>query len=204
MDKNRILKITLVVFVIIIILLTVILVINKRKDKQISNNNDIVDISDIKGLPKEIPVEDAVKQDNFVITIDKVYNKDVLDRFIRNTAGDINNRIEDKIKIVVYNYDGYPTIYDLEYKNGGYILITDASRNNIMPRDIVVNDDIPGKFYGITITEDPGVSAVSISLSLYGMIDYTNPNDNRYENIEIARYEIDAEIINNEENTEKR
>lgn len=169
----------------------------------------------IKDLPEKIVLDEAVKEGYFVYDgtgdENKVYNKNVLDRFIKNTEINATNRVVDKIRIVVYNYDGYPTIYDLEYKifdetymnekqeevhKTGYILTTDTTRNNIILGDIKINDDIPGDIYGITLTEEPGVNAVSISLSLYAIIDYVSPDVKQYQNIEIARYLLDADIIN--------
>lgn len=72
----------------------------------------------LEDLPEEISVEQAVEYGYFVIDGEnnKVYNKDVLDRFVENTEMDAINRVADKIRIATYNVDGYPTIYDLEYK----------------------------------------------------------------------------------------
>ncbi len=183
--------------------------------KENSNQMTYINGKSIKDLPKEIPIEYAVNEGYFVYDGSKdnsiVYNKDVLDRFIINTRVGATNRIADKIRIVVYNYDGYPTIYDLEYKifeetyineeqkevhKSGYILITDETRNNIIPRDIFVNDDIPGQYYGIKIIEDEGVNAASISLCLYAEINYNDPNKEPYKDIEIARYLLDSEVVN--------
>lgn len=166
-------------------------------------------------MPEEISLEYAINEGYFVYDGSKdnsvVYNKDVLDKFIINTRVRATNRIADKIRIVVYNYDGFPCIYDLEYKvfketyineeqkevhKLGYILTTDDTRNNIIPSDIVVNDDIPGEYYGIKIIEDEGVNAVSISLVLYAEISYENHNQEPYKDIEIARYLLDFVVIN--------
>ena len=72
----------------------------------------------LEDLPEEISVEQAVEYGYFVIDGENnnVYNKDVLDRFVENTKMDAINRVADKIRIATYNVDGYPTIYDLEYK----------------------------------------------------------------------------------------
>lgn len=186
----------------------------KENSKQMTSING----KSIKDLPEEIPIEYAVNEGYFVYDGSKdnsiVYNKDVLDRFIINTRAGATNRIADKIRIVVYNYDGYPTIYDLEYKvfdesyineqqkevcKSGYILTTDDTRNNIIPRDIFVNDDIPGQYYGIKIIEDEGVNAASISLCLYAEINYSDTNKEPYKDIEIANYLLDSEVINKRE-----
>lgn len=151
-------------------------------------------------LPKEITPQELAERGYFVYDCieDKLYNKDILDEFIKNTEMNALNRISDEIIIVVYNINGNPKIYDLEYRSdiNKYILITDTTKlgnynaedGSIIPKEIVVNDDIPGEIYGITLIEYPGVNAASISLTVYDDIDY---NNKQYKNIEIARYLLD-------------
>lgn len=162
-------------------------------------------------LPEEIPLEEAVEKDYFVVDSknNKIYNKNVLDRFIENTRPENLDRKEDKIRIVVYNIDGYPTVYDVEYKkldttyinekgeevnHSKYILTTDPTRNNLMPKEVTTNDDIPGEIYGMNLIEYPNINAVSISLSLYAEIN--TPEKDTYKDIEIARYLMNMEVIN--------
>lgn len=229
--KDLIKKVTIIIIPIVIIAVGVVIgarrcTANERERikeanieaKENSNQMTYINGKSIKDLPKEIPIEYAVNEGYFVYDGSKdnsiVYNKDVLDRFIINTRVGATNRIADKIRIIVYNYDGFPSIYDLEYKifeetyineeqkevhKSGYILTTDATRNNIIPRDIFVNDNIPGQFYGIKIIEDEGVNVASISLCLYAEIDYIDPSIEPYKHIEIARYLLDSEVINKRE-----
>lgn len=178
----------------------------------IINNVNITDIS------YDFPIEEAIKQNCFVITENAIYNKNVLDRFVKNTEMSATNRIPDKIRIVAYNINEEPTIQDLEYKildekyinedgqevnKTGYRLLTDLSRIQsweiawdykelLELQKIKINDDIPGEYYGITVVEDEGVNAVSVSLELYAQIHYNNSKDEPYENIEITRYLLDA------------
>ena len=51
-------------------------------------------------------------------------------------------------------------------------------------------------FYGITLRDEPGLNVSVLSLSLYAIIDYTS-NTKPYEEIEIARFTMDSEVINN-------
>lgn len=159
---------------------------------------------DLSSLPKNITAKEAEEKGYFVYdgVENKVYNKDILDRFIKNTEINAMNRVADEIMIVVYGIEGYSTIYDLEYRTdiNKYILTADTTRNNaiaedgsIIPKEIITDTDIPGDCYGITLTEYPGVNATSISLSVYKDI---NSDEKQYKNIEIARYLLDAEIIN--------
>ena len=167
----------------------------------------------------DLPVEKAVEDGCFVITENKIYNKDKLDSFIENTGINSKNRIEDSIRIVVYNHNNEPIIYDLEYRiydekytigneevnKTGYILRTDASRVNswdnsmkyqesIETHQININDDIPGEFYGINLIEDKDRNVAKITLSLYAIIDYVSEETVPYEEIEIASYSLDVDM----------
>ena len=65
----------------------------------------------------EYSIEQAIQEGCFVITNDnKLYNKDKLDRFIKNTDINAKNRKEDKIKIVQYTKEGDPIITELSYQ----------------------------------------------------------------------------------------
>jgi len=137
MDKR--IKISIIVIILLILIIGTIIIVSCNKNYKKHNDYDA---SDIDNLPKEISIEYAIKEGYFVINnVDnKIYNKDILDRFIKNTEFNAKTRIADKIEIVVYNIDGYPTIYEIEYNKKGYILTTDATRNNIIPREITKND----------------------------------------------------------------
>lgn len=186
------------------------IVLEDKKNESVVNNVNLIDI------PEYFEVDEAISQGCFVITEDKIYNKRRLDEFIKNTSINAKNRIQDKIRIVVYggpeNCD-QPCIYDLEYRiydekeiNGvnksGYILITDPSRVqylNMMTleevkesRKIRINENLPGEIYGISIVKDKNFDMNIISLSLYDNVD---ENTEEYEEIEISRYDIKSEIV---------
>lgn len=156
--KDLIKKVTIVIIPIVIIAVGVVIgakryTANERErikeanNKANSNQTTYINGKSIKDLPEEIPLEYAINEGYFVYDGSKdnsvVYNKDVLDRFIINTRAGATNRIADKIRIIVYNYDGFPCVYDLEYKvfketyineeqkevhKSGYILTTDDTR----------------------------------------------------------------------------
>ena len=69
-------------------------------------------------------------------------------------------------------------------------------QEQIEAHKIKIIDDIPGMFYGITLRDEPGLNVSVLSLSLYAIIDYTS-NTKPYEEIEIARFTMDSEVINN-------
>lgn len=180
--------------------------------ESVINNVNLMDIA------SEFPIEEAINQGCFVITEDKIYNENILESFVKNTEKNSNNRIQDKIRIVVYNTNKEPTIYDLEYKvfnekcidienkelnKTGYILITDSSRihswetsidynESINSHNIKVKDDIPGEFYGINIVKKQDINVAIISLSLYSIIDSANSDTKQYKDIEIARYILNS------------
>lgn len=176
----------------------------------IINNVNLIDIKD------EFSQEEAINQGCFVITGDKVYNEDVLYKFIENTGINSKNRIPDKIRIVVYNLNNEPKIYDLEYRNlneeyiddenrktnkTGYRLITDISRvhtyenhmnynQHMQIQQIKINEDIPGDIYGINIVKYKDINASIISLLVHKDIANTEQYEKKYEDIEIARYSL--------------
>lgn len=191
-----------------------------REIKEIDVNNEIEENAE---FPKPIEMKEAINNGWFVIDTKntKIYNKDILDRFIENTNINAKNRVADKITIATYNISDEPIIYNLEYKifeetyinekqeevnKTGYILKIDPSRvfsyevqmdydEQIEAHKIKVIDDIPGMFYGITLIDNPEFNVSILSLSLYAEIEYLS-DTKPYEEIEIARFSMDSEVIN--------
>ena len=193
----------IVIILILVIIVIIALFFITKKDKIINEVTETTNLTEeIKGfsdVPQNFEIEKAIESDYFVIdgreNSDKIYNKDILDRFIENTSINSTNRKPDKIRIANYNYSGYPTIYEIEYKETGYILTIDASRNNIVPKSITTNNNIPSDIYSITIEEDPGINAAIIKFSVYSKID--NAEDlEQYKDIEITRFLLDDKIVN--------
>ena len=116
---------------------------------------------------EEYSEEKAIDEGWLVITNDKkIYNKGNLDRFIKNTNINAENRKEDSIKIVQYTREGDPIITELSYKikdetylfkgeqvnETTYILKVDNTRDRFAAqsdRKITIDDDIPGQDFGI-------------------------------------------------------
>lgn len=153
----------------------------------------------VESLPKKLPVQEAVKLGFFVYdgSNNKIYNKEILDRFVRNTEMNATNRVEDEITIVIYSMNEEPSIYNIVYNEVGYILIKDTSRIYTFESqpdteysEITVNTDIPKECYGITVTEDEGIMATIINLTYYKK----DIEEKNYKDIEIARYLMDAEV----------
>lgn len=109
---NKRIKITMIVIILLILIIGTIIIVSYNKNYKKHNDYDT---SDLDNLPKEISLEYAIKEGYFVINnVDnKIYNKDILDNFIKNTEFNAKFRVASKIKIAVYNTDGYPTIYEI-------------------------------------------------------------------------------------------
>ena len=216
MSKRKIIGIAVLVILAIIIVLGVIFfMIDKSNGKNVkilvddSIKNE--DTNRLEDLPQDYSLEQAVQDGCVVITYKKVYNKDILDRFIQNTGINSQNRIEDKIRIVQYTVEGDTIITDVEYKikdetyllsgepvnKTTYIVRKDNTRDEFAAesdRIITENDNIPGEIYGIT-TEENG-DMVYVELALYAEINYVDSSIKPYEDIEICAYLKNAEIIN--------
>lgn len=155
----------------------------------------------LENIPQKLTVDEASKKNYFVYDAvkDKVYNEDVLERFVKNTEMKASNRVPDEIIIVIYNINGDPSIYNLGYKfteDVGYILAKDSTRIDIgkteLPTDdpnyklpdefskIVVDANFPKEYYSIIVT-DTGFSSNAICLKSYS---------ENYEDVEIGRYMI--------------
>lgn len=167
---------------------------------------------ELEELPQNYTLEQAVRDGCFVVTYNRVYNKNRLDSFIENTGMQPQNRIEDKIRIVLYTDEGDPIIIDLEYKitdetyllsgkpvnKTKYIMRVDNTRDEFaaeVDRKITENDRIPGEIYGITTWEDG--EKIMVGIDLYALVDYVDDSVEPYDTIVICSYSKDSEIINN-------
>lgn len=152
----------------------------------------------LENIPRKLTVDEAVEKNYFVYDAvkEKIYNEDILEKFINNTKIDADNRIADEIIIVIYNIEGDPILYNLGYdENIGYILAKDATRIDVSRTEIltdenyeipdefskiVVDTNFPKEYYNITVT-DTGFSSNAICLKSYS---------ENYKDVEICRYMI--------------
>ncbi len=160
---------------------------------------------------EEYSEEKAIDEGWLVITNDKkIYNKGNLDRFIKNTNINAENRKEDSIKIVQYTREGDPIITELSYKikdetylfkgeqvnETTYILKVDNTRDRFAAqsdRKITIDDDIPGQFY--SIAEEKEGNIININLSLYAIIEYATKDAKQYKTINVCSYPKDSERV---------
>lgn len=157
----------------------------------------------LENIPRKFTVEEAVKRNYFVYDAvkDKFYNEDVLEKFVKNTEMQADNRITDEIIIVIYNINGDPSIYNLGYgfdENMGYILAKDSTRIDIGKTELPTNDPnykLPDEFSKIVV--DTNFPKEHYSITVIGTGFSSNAiclksHSENYEDVEIARY-----IINN-------
>ena len=203
------------IIVIIAVLVGIVLIVTNIFKKDERPNKETIILEEAKHLKeksekisRELSVEEAVKNGYFIYDGNKTYNKEVLERFIDTTRVNAEPRKKDEIVIVIYNANNDPFIYNLAYKEGkGYILAKDFTRVDVLKTelgneegyveappefyDVVVNEDIPSEYYDISILEDEGLNVAVISLILC-----KEPSESiNYENIEIARFALDAENV---------
>ncbi len=162
----------------------------------------------------EYSIEQAIQEGCFVITNDnKLYNKDKLDRFIKNTDINAKNRKEDKIKIVQYTKEGDPIITELSYQikdetylfkgkqvnETTYVLKVDNTRDKLAAEDdrkVIIDEDIPGEFFGIGERKEG--KTVHVELDLYAIIEYATKEAKQYKTIEVCSYSSDSERFENQ------
>lgn len=161
----------------------------------------------------EYSMEQAIQEGCFVITNDnKLYNKDKLDSFIKNTDINAKNRKEDKIKIVKYTKEGDPIITELSYQikdetylfkgeqvnETTYVLKVDNTRDKLAAEDdrkIIIDEDIPGQFFGIGERKEG--KTVHVELALCAIIEYATKEAKQYKTIDICSYSENSEVVEN-------
>ena len=155
--------------------------------------NNIDEKKQLKEIPQDYPMNQAIKDGCVVMSNNAVFNKSRLDSFIYNTNVNNKDRKSDFIRFVQYTIEGDAIITDLEYKAGlGYILTTDNTRDAFgADTKVITNSDIPSKFYTIDLVENDDF--FDIVLQLTGEIDYES-NKKEYKPITVASYSKDSEI----------
>lgn len=160
---------------------------------------------------EEYSEKKAIDEGWIVITNDKkIYNKGNLDRFIKNTDINAENREEDSIKIVQYTREGAPIITELSYKildktheetgkvknETTYILKVDNTRDKFAQesdRKVTINDDIPGEFF--SVVEEKEGNTVKINLTLCAIIEYATKDAKQYKEINVCSYKKDSKVV---------
>ena len=160
-------------------------------------------------MPKQYSLQQAIKDECFIIANNKIYNKNKLDEFIKNTGGNTENRKEDTIRIVEYTREGDPIITEIGFKikdetyilsgkqvnKTTYIVKRDNTRDRFAEEQkITVDEDIPGEIYTIALQE--GCEETKLSLELTAEIQYVDSKSKIYDSINICSYLPNVEIAN--------
>lgn len=174
-------------------------------EKTSSNTTNV----ELENLPKEYSLEQAIKDECFIITNSKIYNKNKLDKFIQNTGVNSQNRKEDTVRIVEYTREGDPIITELSFKikdetyilsgkpvnKTTYILKRDNTRDKFAEEPkITVDEDIPGEIYTISLRESS--EEIKLSLELTAEINYVSTSSKIYNSIDICSYLPNVEVAN--------
>ena len=143
-------------------------------------------------LPQSYTIEQAIKDGCFTVTYYSVYNKEYLDNFIEKTKHDAQNRVASTIRIATTTVEGDLILYDLSYDGEKYTLKSDYTRDKYMAEDdrkVVINDDIPGRFYTIALRQD----GETMRLELILTAEASQKEEGKiYEDINIVSYPLNA------------
>ena len=154
-------------------------------------------VKHLEDFTEEYSIQQAIEDGFFVITYNKIYNKDKLDSFIENTSVNNSSRKSDTLFIARPTTEGDLILFELEYDSNlnNFILKHDSSRDNFAStedRTIVVNNDIPGIYYSPVLVEED--SLITFRLALYAEISYTSEDIKIYEDIDIFSYSKDSQV----------
>ena len=161
---------------------------NNEAGNNLSTNQIDTKNARLEDLPQNYTIEQAIKDGCFTVTYYAVYNKEYLDNFIENTKYDAQNRVESTIRIATTTVEGDLILYDLSYDGENYTLKSDYTRDNYMAeenRKVVINDDIPGRFYTIDLRQDG--EAITLELLLTAQVSQKE-GEKIYEDIYIVAY----------------
>ena len=160
---------------------------NNSSTNQIDTKN-----ARLEDLPQNYTIEQAIKDGCFTVTYYAVYNKEFLDNFIENTKYDAQNRVESTIRIATTTVEGDLILYDLSYDGENYTLKSDYTRDNYMAeenRKVVINDDVPGRFYTIALRQDGETIRLELILTAEAS---QKEGGKKYEDINIVSYPLNA------------
>ena len=151
-------------------------------------------------VQKDEALKTVEQKEAVIIQPNRIYNKERLEQFIKNTEMNAKNRVEDTVKIIQYTTEGDPITTELSYKilspaNGEtkpkttYVLTIDTIQDKWSveaDRKVTVKDNLPGDIYGIV--ERTEGNTVLVELALYAEIEYADESVIPYENLHICSY----------------
>lgn len=165
---------------------------NNEVGNNVTGNQIYTKNASLEELPQSYTIEQAIKDGCFTVTYYSVYNKEYLDNFIEKTKHDAQNRVASTIRIATTTVEGDLILYDLSYDGEKYTLKSDYTRDKYMAEDdrkVVINDDIPGRFYTIALRQD----GETIRLELLLTAEASQKEEGKiYEDINIVSYPLNA------------
>lgn len=168
---------------------------DSKEEKIIKKKKD-----DLYDLPEKIDIEETIRSGYVVLTYNKIYNKNVLDRFIENTKFDNEDRVDDSIILIQFTVEGDPIITQIEYvsneinsENESYFIIRkDNTRDEFAAKEdrkITENRNLPGAIYGALLQEEG--DNLKFGIAVCAIIDRSD--DRRYKTIDICEFEKNIE-----------
>ena len=165
---------------------------NNEVGNNVTGNQIYTKNAGLEELPQSYTIEQAIKDGCFTVTYYSVYNKEYLDNFIEKTKHDAQNRVASTIRIATTTVEGDLILYDLSYDGEKYTLKSDYTRDKYMAEDdrkVVINDDIPGRFYTIALRQD----GETMRLELILTAEASQKEEGKiYEDINIVSYPLNA------------
>ena len=167
---------------------------NNEVGNNVTGNQIDTKNASLEELPQNYTIEQAIKDGCFTVTYYSVCNKENLDDFIEKTSVNNTNREADSIRIAASTVEGDLILYDLIFDGEKYTLKSDYTRDKYMAEDdrkVVINDDIPGRFYTIALRQD----GETIRLELLLTAEASQKEEGKiYEDINIVSYPLNATV----------
>ena len=165
---------------------------NNEVGNNVTGNQIDTKNASLEELPQSYTIEQAIKDGCFTVTYYSVCNKENLDDFIEKTSVNNTNREADSIRIAASTVEGDLILYDLIFDGEKYTLKSDYTRDKYMAEDdrkVVINDDIPGRFYTIALRQD----GETMRLELILTAEASQKEEGKiYEDINIVSYPLNA------------
>ena len=165
---------------------------NNEVGNNVTGNQIDTKNASLEELPQNYTIEQAIKDGCFTVTYYSVCNKENLDDFIEKTSVNNTNREADSIRIAASTVEGDLILYDLSYDGENYTLKSDYTRDKYMAEDdrkVVINDDIPGRFYTIALRQDEETMRLELILTAEAS---QKEEGKIYEDINIVSYPLNA------------
>ena len=93
-------------------------------------------------VQKDEALKTVEQKEAVIIQPNRIYNKERLEQFIKNTEMNAKNRVEDTVKIIQYTTEGDPIITELSYQ------IFSPANGETKPKQPMFSQSIPHKISG--------------------------------------------------------